>query len=905
MTDDISRRAEHFRDNWLAWTALRHFLSVHLFRELACVIVERVSDGAFQFHELFEEEVTGGADFLASWLLISRNISGPIPEYLQRQLGSFTWQTDGDVYVPDGVASAGMLEKAASLGKADFGTPDVAFANIPAEHQLSFGAFAQAILAAKKAVETSTSEQFVETLRPLFASIDTPLVCAAVKHIGDLCADADHWENALSMYEEAGRRLATLDQPQWSGFVSTFTAVVVQSKAAARGIVTSVERASAVFARELPQATLSRMPLLLANASLDSRVATRQSSKGFPPMEGPPPTVMLPPLLDDTHGLGPPMLSWLTDDYAEFQRQFWAVLRRQLALGCATESRTTKAVYAWSIFEQIDKTLVKRGDLELFRMALRLVLESGRHKLAAQVAWSEAIVDAYVTHDCIKFAVQHATRYSGSLNERQRVLLELFAKWIEKISASRSDVAHEMLAKVAKIAQDSTSSFFELPDAGGRALKILGDVGGTRPELRAGVADDVAAAIIEKLRSPGYWTGRQAALDTATEYADIFSDDQLRRVTSETLLVLDSISPKDQVWPIVRPALGLLVSAPVKGLSSRDRPLGTRILQQIMRFGTEQETEHARVFFYLHDFDPALVRSTDIKARLQSAILDVRAKSKEINASNANEYIQALLLAPVVTGIEGVRDAVSALAKILESARSNHPSIALPYAYAPLLLLATEQLRIANDLSMPPPSFQAELEPIFDLVVELWRRAKNQPLLFSQFSLPPSTKPNFTVVHNWAFASLRFAKSLGRETQIVPLLEEAARQPALASPIALARTTLASASVGGKGGGLDVEEIRTENRETFYTALGARLALVEKLPNPQANAVCKALLDQCFMYGPRELDAALFLLAVRLNLQDYVAGREHSNYRRRLESNRELRMSLIPILELIDTRNIQ
>lgn len=219
MTDDISRRAEHFRDNWLAWTALRHFLSVHLFRELACVIVERVSDGAFQFHELFEEEVTGGADFLASWLLIPRNISGPIPEYLQRQLGSFTWQTDGDVYVPDGVASAGMLEKAASLGKADFGTPDVAFANIPAEHQLSFGAFAQAILAAKKAVETSTSEQFVETLRPLFASIDTPLVCAAVKHIGDLCADADHWENALSMYEEAGRRLATLDQPQWSGFI--------------------------------------------------------------------------------------------------------------------------------------------------------------------------------------------------------------------------------------------------------------------------------------------------------------------------------------------------------------------------------------------------------------------------------------------------------------------------------------------------------------------------------------------------------------------------------------------------------------------------------------------------------------------------------------------------------------
>jgi hypothetical protein len=89
MTDDISRRAEHFSDNWLAWTALRHFLSAPLFRELARVIVEQVSEGAIQLHQLFEEDITSGADILASWLLLPRKMSGQPAEYLQYQLGSF------------------------------------------------------------------------------------------------------------------------------------------------------------------------------------------------------------------------------------------------------------------------------------------------------------------------------------------------------------------------------------------------------------------------------------------------------------------------------------------------------------------------------------------------------------------------------------------------------------------------------------------------------------------------------------------------------------------------------------------------------------------------------------------------------------------------------------------------
>jgi hypothetical protein len=901
MTDDISRRAEHFSDNWLAWTALRHFLSAPLFRELARVIVEQVSEGAIQLHQLFEEDITSGADILASWLLLPRKMSGQPAEYLQYQLGSFMWQADGSVYVPQDIVGATRLERASTLGKIDFGAADAAFTDMLEDDQQSFVVLAGAILMAKNTVETLSADDFLNTLKPLLAPIEGPLACATAKHIGDLCADVDHWDRALSMYDEASRRLSTIEQTQWKEFAATFTAIVIQSRAAAVGVVHGAARASAVLTHELSGVSVSNIHLLLTNASVDTRVAIQEASDNITPVEVAP-TVMLPPLLDDTHDLALPIFSWLEGNYTGSLHRFWAVLRRQLALGCATESRTTKAVYAWSVFESLDKTLAKRSDPDLFCMALRLILESGRHRLAAKVAWSEAFVDVYVTSDCVQLAIRHASRHRGSLIERQRVLLELFANWIQRISANSGDVAQAMLTELARIAKDGASSLFETKNLGGRALTIFGELAETRPELRRYATAEVAMAVVEKLRGAQFWTGKQEALDTANEYADAFSEDQLRSVITEALSLLQLASPTNQLWMIVRPALSLLVSPPAKELATKEPDLGMRILDQILRYGVEQETEHALLFFYLHNFDPSLLRSVAIGQKLQDAVLDVRKKSKEINASNANDNIRALLLAPSVTGRDGVTDALAALRQILESATSGHPSIALPYAYAPVLLLAAEHRRIANELSIAPATFQEELTAIFDLVVELWRLAEDRPMLFAQFAFPPATRPNPTIIHNWAFASVQLAASLERDPEIVSALELAAKEPAFAAPIALARTTLASISIGEMAGSLNIDGIRSENRDTFYTALGPRLVLVQKLPPREATDICKALLDQCFLYGPRELDAAVFLIADRLNLRDYVAGREHSNYRKRLEGNRQLRISLSAVLAMIDAR---
>jgi hypothetical protein len=55
-------------------------------------------------------------------------------------------------------------------------------------------------------------------------------------------------------------------------------------------------------------------------------------------------------------------------------------------------------------------------------------------------------------------------------------------------------------------------------------------------------------------------------------------------------------------------------------------------------------------------------------------------------------------------------------------------------------------------------------------------------------------------------------------------------------------------------------------------------------------------LDQCLRHGPRGLDAAVFLLAQQLDLTISEGNAEYSNYAKRLDNSRDLRVALAPIL---------
>jgi hypothetical protein len=276
----------------------------------------------------------------------------------------------------------------------------------------------------------------------------------------------------------------------------------------------------------------------------------------------------------------------------------------------------------------------------------------------------------------------------------------------------------------------------------------------------------------------------------------------------------------------------------------------------------------------------------------------VQQRAKRINSSDVVEKIQALLLAPVISGSDGVEDALNGISMILASAKEKKQSIALSYAYDPLLLLINKKNDIAKAIDVSVTAFEDKLRPFLAQLTELWRSATENPLILAGFSFPPPTAVDSIIVHNWAFTSILFAELFQKRDEMDAVLSQTAEaQPALASGIALARATQL---VAEKSDNFDGSAICYEDRETFYSALGRRLVVLERLGAEKGSDLCLVLTEQCLKLGPCEIDAAVFLAAIRLDLTTQISKQSYAHYTKRLDNMRALRLKLMPILRVFE-----
>lgn len=893
-------RQQYFADNSLALTALRHFLPVRMVRELASAIVDQMSGGRLSISQLFDDVVTSGPDWLDSWLLQPREAHTPLEKYLQFHVRAIAWQNDTETYVPEeigalpGNINPKVLEKALRLGRADFSWPEQPLSDLRVSSQDSYLILFEAITKSRQIFRSSIWNDFQATIMPPLMAMEGPLATIIIKHLGDLCVDADAWDKALALYSAADFKLSKGMDSIWNELVPSLGGIITQSRASAIWTVTGAGAAAEFLSKAIAAAPIKEGMLLVANASHDALVANLRAND-VPMTPDRRAALLLPPLLQVTHDPSSAIEDWLKGDFRDSHRQFWAVLRRQIALGLATESRSTKALYARSILDSLIADFARSRQTDSFRTAIGLLIESEDGTAANKVLWNEQLIDAYVDESCVRFAIAHSEEHSGARTERQSVVIEIFQQWIELIGLDHTHLAVLMLKHVVALAAKASTSLSNRENLGGRSLEIIHQVAQKRPELRSYIAPEVADAIINRLSFPAFWTARTAAFEIAEDYGDLFSLVQMQSIVGATLDLLKKVDPAADAWPITRPALEFLVATPVKQFSIMMPEIGKQIVDTILRFGELQKTEHARVLFYLHDFDPSLLHDKLIANKLQNPVVQVRHRALQSNSNDAVANIQALLIAPAISGRDGVHDALTGLANILKSASESRSSIALPEAYNSILLLASQQESLAKDLSLDLDEFRAWLVPLIPLVTNLWAWAKDRPLLFASFSLPPATVPNPVIVHNWAFASIVFGESLQQGNQILVALTNATDQPMLRNSITLARATR---SVAEKSIEIDPEEIRKENRDTFYSALGRRLVVLQRLDDVHGREACSALLEQCFRHGPRDLDAAVFLSAVRLDVGASIHQTDHSDYVKRMGNNRDLRLALIPLLEM-------
>ena len=894
--EGAAERYAHFARNHLPWIVVRHFLPADLLEELGHAIVGAASRGRIDFAAIFDTARSGGPSALASWAVRPRPTGSAFEAYLQRLVMRLVWQGDQTagwsdrVVDPNELAAMEVLEVALAVSPVDF--ESVAYLSTRAAK--APGALQVLVSAVAELSRLAPGAQGPD-LEPVLAGgvleFEGPLDAVAVKFLGDLCADADEWEAASSRYERAGGLISAVVGPAWAGFTHALQAVLAQSRAAAAGALEGPAAASGILDELMELETLGTNLLGLVNAVPDQMTA-RSNSENIFFVEDTRAAVILTPQLMNAHDLASAYAGWLEGDYDEAHRLFWATLRRQTALGSAIYSRHTKAAYGRSLIDSAQARLGQERQPQRFDLGVRMLLESGRASSVEKTSWTERLIQEYVDEGRVTSTLAHAHRAPGTTRERTMVALALFKHWVQGLPPGAPDVARSMILVLVEAAKKAEWSIVSDRNLAGAAFEGLAKIAEARPEFRSLAAGAVADALVARIEEAAFLPV-SAALELAHSFLEAFEDGALVRLGSAILGLLARFEPSNAPWPVVRPAIAFLASEQVLSLCRRNERLASTVPAALVEFALGSQTEQASLMYLLRDLDPNWIGQVDA-SRLRNVVTELRRRAGEISSSRAADDILALLVAPAFSEAEGVRDALQALHAVLSSAAAGTPSISFSRAYLPLMEITKNRETVTAATSMPVDDITAILGGLLTTLLGVWARATTAPSIFAGFAIPPRTKPNPTLVHNWTFASISLARALDQEAAMVEALDVASLQSELEAPISLARALRVTA---GDPETFDAERIRGETREAFYAALGQRLVLLGALPHAAGEHAAELLLEQCFRLGPRGLDAGVFAVACNLVSFPTTSSAEAEAYRRRLDNHPDIRLSLAPMYD--------
>jgi hypothetical protein len=911
MNDNIAVSQTAFiTGDWQSWLVLRHLLPARLQRLFLHEVVRIASGGKLSLADLVEEIHVSEPIWNECWLVRPRLKEQGYRGALQSWVRSIVWQSDTphglEEMDPDkdsGAISGVLLDTVGRLSAVDLAWPeaelDYILKNFAKDIQPALRCFLAAFRVALKAGTYPNSQGLWLDIAGKVETVDLPLRAMMLKHISDLLAVADEWRHALDGYGKVQVLLDSWTAPkELADVANAWKTITMQCHVCARGIATGYGTESSPLVFALDTDDLDANPVLAANAGIEAVRAQSVMDTNFRDRRV---SLLSAPLLAHSHNATFALDHWLSGAHQDADREFRSLVKRQVALGAITQLQTTRAWHARSLFDHIAKQLDQQDNEQLFEAAAHLIVEAENPDEVERVKWTPSLVDACVRRDAlVDGLVALAGAHQGSKLKRTAVLVAMFKTWAIQLTPSRPDLASRMWRHIAKTASEFESRFETANDVGRAALKALQDLGEKRPELRSGVASDVSEAICRRLHD-NLLFGQAEAANAALPYVDALDEDALRRVAQAVLGALEAEAPVNNFWPLHRAAIRFLVDPSVRKTLRDDDAFNTRCIEQILRVGFSEESRQSELLVNLVNFDPKLLEGGTLQARIGQAVEGARKGTKNLNSSDLTNHINALLVAPSIAGHEGVRDALAALIRLVRSAKEGGPrSMNIPYLAESVLLLTDRIGALRSLLADHQPWFDKTLNTLAEGLAELWTLSATNPLLFASMAIPLHTKPNPVLVHNCAFASLRFSRAVGREAQMADALRMASENPALMRSITLARETDASgAKFISKESHIEVSP--DEDRKTFYDAIGRRLVRLQRLPKEDATALCRQLVENCLRLGPDAADSALLVAAANLDLHDHVRKSGLANYRAKVEVDRNNRLLLLPLLDLFMT----
>lgn len=893
------------RNDWQTWLFIRHLLPASLIREVLDVIVLEATNQTVRISDLFEEIQNGGALWQESWVVRPRTDCQDYSRGLQSWIRDVIWQSDASGGVggfkpqpEQKFLNLEFLDAIVRVSTFDLDKLHDASVRVHRvlgnELQCGLSALLATLEEAALSVRNRSASKSWQQRSIDLSELQLPLRALALKHLADLYVDIDDWNNASAGYAYAETLLNSWQCPPERVEVRNAWATIVrQSRDASAVVCGTDDDFVAEFESSVWSTPLTENALLAINGGLDVMVQ-RDWVDDHAYRDGRV-SLIAAPLVHHNQDIGDALKYWMRGKFDDASRKFWSVQRRLIALGSLVDTQVVKGLYGRSILQELEEKPDREGNVRAFELAVSLLLDAGHSATIDRISCSRDIVDRFiVSEELLQRFVARAKSYRSAELQRVQVLIRLFEMWAVALSPGREPLVLHMWTEIARCAELYEGAFNGNVDVARPALKALEELARKKPELRENVEQEVVKAILVNLQRDFFW-GQVSAVKTAIAYADGFTAGSLRAVVLAVVDVLESLGPDVSNWPLSVDARRFLVSEAVRNQVQADQDLSKRILGQLLRFGFEDESQPMLLLFHLADFDSQLLESHVDDPRMKDLLATVRQGALRLNASSVTEYIRALLVSPVLSGVAGICDAFTGLRRIAQSAKSSRFSMGIAHLDDPLLLLV-EQLGAIRDVVPTDRRWcDLHLEALEGALVEMWGVSVEKPLIFAPFAIPSRAAPSTTVVHNLAFASLRFARAIGSEGGIRSALAAASTNPQLRDAIELAYATHAA--------GLEHAESNAdlpvdESRESFYNALGRRLTQLQRLPSELAPEFCRRLIDGCIRLGPESADAAILLCAANLGLHQHVRAADFKNYTRRVKEDRSNRLLLLPLLNL-------
>jgi len=887
---------EALRADPLAWIVVRHFLDAGVLRELCEVVVEHGSGGALFLSDLFEEITPNGSDVTASWFVRPRLLEGSLANHLAHVVTHVLWQSDEAMsplregVTADEAERLRALNSAFTVSIADLGQTPI---------RLDEGSIHRSLRAVVEAVNVLgehgtavASAEAVSAAQTVIQDRHPVLGALLVKHLGDLCADADQWHAAKALYSLALRLIETAPVDDWTDVTDKTRVIVRQSEAMAVWHLEGPEKSSRLLEGLIENVSIEAAPLAVINASYDAMTARLASGDLYTYTGDRRVAALYAPLLLHSHDFGAAYSASLVGRHRDAARRFWGVLRRQTALGGTTQARFTKAHFARAILAELEETVDRHDRKEDFALVVRLLVESGEPPHAERIRWSDHLVAAYLTPSILQQIEEMIERAPGMTIGRRMVASILYRDWLKAIDADRSDLAVPMLDGLMKTATEGSHSGLRNVATGSQALKALREIGMSRPEFHILTGDGICTVLDRVLTAWGPLPISEA-LATASSFMDGSDDRLVEMIALRTIDLVDQL-PQDAFTPITRAASDLLNGRAVSKLTRQSAPFRLKRDRALIRLALNSSDEHVSLLWLLGWVDPKAVSEQLDADRIDEIIDGVRDQAMETRSSNAASCIHGLLLAPRVVGRERVEAALGSLEQIIRSSEERRPSPALANAYDPIILLARERVRISTDADLSQQSFDATIEKLIQALCVLWHEAAKRPLIFGGFAIPPNTRPNPTLVHNWTFASLELASAAGDVARMERVMNDARRNEQLATAMATGAAARKDATDKTL---FDAAAIAGEPADAFYAVLGERLTAIDG--GADDVDVTVALLNRCLLVGPRGEDAGILLLARHAGMMLDPDTPAVVSYQAKLVRDRKLRLSLSALLNAV------